>query len=217
VAFDSSQRRVVNFEETRFRDLVLASRERGEPDPGEAAALLAAEVAEGRLKLNLWNDRVEQWIIRLNRLAEWMPELQLPCITDDDKRFLLEQVCQGAVAYRQIKDREVFPALHQWLAPGQRELLDLYTPERLPIKGDKTAKVTYDAEQPPSISVVLQRLYDVNDTPTVASGRIPVTVHLLSPAQRPIATTSDLGRFWKEGYPHVKKELKGRYPKHEWR
>lgn len=216
-AFDAVQRRVVNYEETRFRDLVLASRERGEPDRAQAAALLATEVAEGRLVLNHWNERVEQWIIRLNRLSEWMPELELPQITPEDRHFLLEQICQGATAYRQIKDRDVFPALHQWLAPGQRELLDLYTPERLPLRNGKSAKITYAPDQPPAISAVLQHLYDMTESPAVAAGRVPLTVHLLSPAQRPIATTGDLARFWKEGYPLVKKDLKGRYPKHEWR
>jgi ATP-dependent helicase HrpB len=65
--------------------------------------------------------------------------------------------------------------------------------------------------------VVLQQLYEMKESPRIADGRVTLTVHLLSPAQRPIATTGDLGRFWVEGYPLVKKDLKGRYPKHEWR
>ena len=171
----------------------------------------------GRLKLEGWGERADQFIIRLNCLARWMPELELPPITDDDRRLLVEQICQGCIAYRQLKDKDVFPALHQWLSPMQRDLLDQHAPERIPLKNNRTAKVTYDDKQAPSISVVLQHLYDINQNPVVAAGRIPVVVHLLSPAQRPIQTTADLGRFWKESYPAIRNQMKGRYPKHEWR
>lgn len=215
--YDSIQRRVVNLEETRFRDLVLASRERGEPEPNVAASLLADEVQAGRLRLEGWGDKAEQWITRVNCLSQWMPELEIPPITDDDRRLLIEQVCHGSTAYRQIKDKPVEGALHQWLSPMQRDLLERYAPERLPLKNGKTAKVTYDTKQQPSISVILQQLYDVTENPKVAGGRVTVVIHLLSPAQRPIQTTGDLGRFWKEGYPAVRSQLKGRYPKHEWR
>lgn len=215
--YDAVNRRVMNLEEIRFRSLVLSSRERGEPDEGTAATLLADEVIAGKLTLNLWNDRVEQWITRVNCLSKWMPELEIPPITEEDRRLIIEQVCLGSTAYRQIKDKDVFPALHQWLSYSQRELLDKYAPERYALKNGKTAKITYDEKQPPSFGAVLQHLYDVNENPKVAGGRITVTVHLLSPAQRPIQTTGDLGRFWRESYPAIKAQLRGRYPKHEWR
>ena len=99
----------------------------------------------------------------------------------------------------------------------QRDLFEQYALERLSLKNGKSAKITYDEKQQPSVSVVLQHLYDVSENPKVAAGRITVVVHLLSPAQRPIQTTGDLGRFWRESYPAVKSQLKGRYPKHEWR
>lgn len=215
--YDAQQKRVINQELTRFRDLILIAKERGEPDETVAASLLADEVMAGRLKLEGWGERADQFIIRLNCLSKWMPELELPPITEDDRRLLVEQICHGCTAYRQLKDKDVFPALHQWLSPMQRDLLDRFAPERIPLKKDRSAKVTYDDKQAPSISVVLQHLYDINENPKIADQRVSVVVHLLSPAQRPIQTTGDLGRFWKEGYPAVRTQLKGRYPKHEWR
>jgi ATP-dependent helicase HrpB len=119
--------------------------------------------------------------------------------------------------YKEIREKPVDHALQQWLSHSQRELLDKFAPTSLTLKNGKNARITYDEKQQPSVSVVLQQLYDVNENPKVASGRITVVVHLLSPAQRPIQTTGDLGRFWKEGYPAVKTQLKGRYPRHEWR
>ncbi len=215
--YDATQRRVMNLEETRFRDLVLTSKERGEPDETTSASLLADEVIAGRLRLEGWGEKAEHWITRLNCLSKWMPELELPPIGDDDRRLLIEQVCHGCIAYRQLKDKDALPALHQWLSHNQREMLDRYAPDRIALKNGKTAKVTYDEKQQPSISVVLQQLYDMNDNPKVAGNKVTVIVHLLSPAQRPIQTTGDLGRFWKEGYPAVRAQLKGRYPRHEWR
>jgi ATP-dependent helicase HrpB len=215
--YDAINRRVMNLEEVRFRSLVLSSREKGEPDEATAATLLADEVMAGRLQLTLWNERVEQWITRVNCLSKWMPDIEIPAIGEEDRRIIIEQVCHGATAYRQLKDKDVFPALHQWLSHAQRDLLERYAPERLNLKNGKTARIVYDEKQPPSVSVVLQQLYDVHENPKVAGGRITVTVHLLSPAQRPIQTTSDLGRFWRESYPAVRTQLRGRYPRHEWR
>jgi ATP-dependent helicase HrpB len=215
--YDSVNRRVINVEEVRFRSLVLSSKERGEPDSSTAASLLAEEVVAGRLQLPLWNEKVEQWITRVNCLSKWMPEMEIPPITEEDRRLIIEQVCEGCVTYRQLKDKDIFPALHQWLSHGQRDLLERYAPDRLPLKNGRTARIEYDEKQAPSVPVVLQQLYDVHENPKVAAGRITVVVHLLSPAQRPIQTTADLGRFWKEGYPAVKAQLRGRYPRHEWR
>ncbi len=215
--YDAVNRRVMNLEEVRFRSLVLSSREKGEPDHNTAATLLADEVIAGRLTLTLWNERVEQWITRVNCLAKWMPDLEIPAITEEDRRIIIEQVCHGATAYRQLKDKDVFPALHQWLSHAQRDLLDRYAPERLDLKNGKTARIVYDEKQPPAVSAVLQQMYDFQENPKVAAGRVTVTVHLLSPAQRPIQTTGDIGRFWEEGYPAVRTQLRGRYPRHEWR
>jgi ATP-dependent helicase HrpB len=216
-AYDATNRRVICREETRFRDLTLSARESGTPDPATAASLLADQVENGSLQLPNWNEKVEQWITRLNCLAGWMPELELSPIGTEDRRLILEQVCHGCTTYRQLKERQVFPYLQQWLNPSQHSLLDHYAPERISFKKDRSTKITYSADANPAISVILQHLYDVERSPTIADGRITLTVHLLSPAQRPIATTGDLKRFWQEGYPLVKKDLKGRYPKHEWR
>lgn len=215
--YDTAMKRVFSREELRFRDVVLSAKDRSEVNPTLAASILAQEVIAGRIRLEGWGERADQFIARVNCLSKWMPELELPPITEEDRPLIIEQVCQGCVTAKQLQEKTVEPALHQWLNHMQRELLDKYAPERLSLKNGKTARITYDEKQQPSVPVVLQHLYDVNENPKVAGGRITVVVHLLSPAQRPIQTTGDLGRFWKEGYPAVRNQLKGRYPKHEWR
>jgi ATP-dependent helicase HrpB len=77
-------------------------------------------------------------------------------------------------------------------------------------------RIVYAPGEPPVLAVKLQELFGLADTPRIAGGRVPLTLHLLSPAGRPIQVTQDLKSFWERTYPEVKKELKGRYPKHPW-
>ena len=217
VQFDAQQKRVLAAEMLRFRDLALAAK-RIDPPPAEPAArLLAAEVLAGRLLLPNWDHSVEQWLARLNLLCQHCPDLQLPAITEDDKKHIIEQLCHGAVSYKDIKEREVKPIVMSWLSHAQRELLDKHAPERLTLPNGRTPKVNYENGKAPFISLRIQELYDVNQTPKIALGRVPVTVHILTPGMKPIQVTQDLPNFWREHYPNIKSELARKYPRHLWR
>ena len=217
VEFDAQQKRVLAAERLRFRDLALAAK-RVDPPPADAAArLLANEISAGRLLLPNWDHHVEQWLARLNLLCQQCADLQLPAITDDDKQAIIEQLCHGAVSYKDIKEREVKPVVMSWLSQSQRELLDKHAPERLTLPNGRTPKVNYENGKSPFISLRIQELYDVNQTPKVALGRVPVTVHILTPGMKPIQVTQDLASFWREQYPKIKSELARKYPKHLWR
>jgi ATP-dependent helicase HrpB len=160
---------------------------------------------------------VEQWVTRLNFLCANCPELQLPPFNDEDKQHVIEQLCHGAVSYKDIKEREVMPVVISWLSHAQRELLDKHAPDRLSLPNGRTPKVTYEKGKSPFISLRIQELYDVNQTPKIALGRVPVTVHILTPGMKPIQVTQDLANFWREHYPKIKSELARKYPKHLWR
>ena len=217
VQFDAQQKRVLAAELLRFRDLALAAK-RIDPPPADAAArLLADEILAGRLLLPNWDHSVEQWLARLNLLCQQCADLQLPAITEDDKKAIIEQLCHGAVSYKDIKEREVKPVVMSWLSHAQRELLDKHAPERLTLPNGRTPKVNYENGKSPFISLRIQELYDVNQTPKVAMGRVPVTVHILTPGMKPIQVTQDLANFWREHYPKIKSELARKYPKHFWR
>jgi ATP-dependent helicase HrpB len=217
VRYDGVTRRVVAEECVKFRDLVIGSH-RVEPPPEDAAAgLLAAEVVAGRLVLGGWDHGVEQWILRLNCLARWCPEFELPAVTEQDRRDLVAQVCHGAFGYKDIKDRPVRPTVQAWLSQAQQQLVEKHAPERLELPNGRRPKVTYAAEAPPFIALRIQELYDVTETPRVALGRVPVTVQILAPSMRPVQVTQDLANFWREHYPRLKSELQRKYPKHEWR
>jgi ATP-dependent helicase HrpB len=217
VEFDSTAKRVQAAELVRFRGLALSAK-RVDPPPAEAAArLLAGEILAGRLPLPNWDHGVEQWLARLHLLCQHCPELQLPDLTEDDRKHIIEQLCHGAVSYKDIKERDVKPLVMSWLSSAQRELLDKHAPERLTLPNGRTPKLVYEDGKSPHIALRIQELYDVNQTPKIAMGRVPVLVHILTPGMKPVQITQDLAGFWREHYPRLKSELQRKYPKHLWR
>jgi ATP-dependent helicase HrpB len=217
VYYDSLAKRVFAEEQVRFRDLTLSSRRLDPPPAGAAARLLAEEVSAGRLVLKNWDHGVDQWMLRLNLLSRWCPELQLPPIGEEDRHHLVEQLCQGAVSSKDLKDREVKPVVKSWLSGPQQELLEKHAPERLALANGRTPRVTYVADGPPFVALRIQELYDVAKTPHLAMNRVPVLIHILAPSMRPVQITQDLVGFWRDHYPRIKSELQRKYPKHEWR
>jgi ATP-dependent helicase HrpB len=218
VVYDESARRVIARRERRFRDLVLEAKPTAEEPPaGQAAALLAREVLAGRITLGEWNETVDQWIVRVNRLAEWFPELEVTPIAEADRATLVEQICYGSYGARDLKDKPVMPVLRDWLAAEQLAVLDDYLPERLVMANGRKARLRYEPAGPPVLSARIQELYGIDGRFTIGHGRVPVKIEVLAPNQRPIQVTDDLTSFWRDMYPKVKAELSRRYPRHEWR
>jgi ATP-dependent helicase HrpB len=99
---------------------------------------------------------------------------------------------------------------------SQRQRIDQLAPVRVTVPSGMERRIEYADGQPPVLAVKLQELFGLADTPRVAEGRIAVTLHLLSPGGKPLQVTQDLRGFWERTYPEVKKEMKGRYPRHPW-
>jgi ATP-dependent helicase HrpB len=100
-----------------------------------------------------------------------------------------------------------------WSVAGR---LDDVAPERLPVPSGSKVRVDYSDPAAPVLAVKVQEAFGWRDAPRLADGRVPVLLHLLSPAGRPVAVTRDLASFWQQGYPQVRAELRGRYPRHPW-
>jgi len=217
VEFDPALRRVVGHKVTLFHDLVLRSEEVSPKGNPTAAQLLAHEVLAGRCPLKHWDNAVEQWIERANFIATHFPELEFPRIDEAAKLLLVEQICQGATSYKEIKERQVWPAVKSWLSAAQQATLDDLAPERIKLAAGRAAKITYGDSAPPTIAARIQDLYDTPRGLAVGRGRIALRIQVLAPNHRPIQITNDLETFWREGYPKIKKELQRKYPKHQWR
>ena len=217
VTYDSSLRRVVGRTVTLFHDLVLAEKKAEQVPRAEAAAILAREVMAGNCPLKRWDHAVEQWIARLNFAAAAFPELELPQLRESDRALLIEQICQGATSYKEIKERPVTPVLKSWLSAAQQAALDQLAPERIKLPNNRQAKILYAAGKSPTISVRIQDLYGVAHRLTIGNGRVALRIEVLAPNHRPIQITDDLTTFWRESYPRIKQELQRKYPKHQWR
>lgn len=215
--FERSLNRVVVRRARVFRDLAIESRDRDAVPGIEASMCLAARVADGTLRLNGWNDDVEQWFRRVNFLAAVCPDLGLPVLGDEERQHVVLLVCDGATCYRDIKDAPVLPHARSLLDAAAAHLVDRHAPERIGLPSGRKAKVVYPAEGEPRVAGRIQELYGLEGGLAIAAGRHALTIEILAPNQRPVQVTKNLGTFWKETYPILKQQLSRRYPRHEWR
>ena len=217
--WNRATRAVEAFEQRRFAELVLERR--GVPaKPEDAQAALLTAIAESGLESLPWSEHAQALRARVACLREWCPELDLPDLSDAALLASLDEWLAPYLAGKTRLDALTSTLLGEALASrldhAQRHVIDEFAPESLTVPSGSSKRLHYEVGKPPVIAVKLQELFGLADTPRVARDRVPVTLHLLSPAQRPIQVTQDLRGFWERTYPEVKKELKGRYPRHPW-
>jgi len=219
VSFDAVQKRVLTRRERVFRGLVLSSRELPDFSSDAASSLLAEEVIAGRLTLEKWDSQVVAWINKVNFAAKHCPEFGIAPIDDAGKKMLIEELCLGATSYREIRDKSPWKTLHGWLSREQEAAMESLLPDTVSLPRKKhPAKIFYTEDGEAVVAATVQELYDCPGTRLrICGGKIPLVVEIQSPARRTVQRTNDLDAFWKTSYEGVKKELKGRYPKHEWR
>jgi len=222
--WDDARQIAEAFEERRFDALVVSRR--AVPVSGDDAlpVLLSAIRSRGMGSLP-WSESARRLRARMLALRSWQPELQLPDVSDVALAATLEQwlapYLSGKRRLEALQASDLSDALSAMLDYEQRRALDAHAPDELLVPSGMTRRLEYGARDddpgaPPVLAVKLQELFGLAETPRVGDGRVPVMLHLLSPGGRPIQVTQDLSGFWNRTYPEVKKELKGRYPKHPW-
>lgn len=181
--------------------------------------ILGALREEGLDMLN-WNRDIEGFCARCTLVSNSHPDENWPEISKDN---LLTTIDKWLAPYlgkcrsrNDLKRIDLLAALQSLFDWSQLQRLDKLAPERLKVASGSNIRLQYNTEGVPVLAVKLQEMFGEADTPRIAEGRIPVQLHLLSPAGRPLQVTQDLKNFWNEVYPEVKKEMKGRYPKHPW-
>lgn len=226
VAWDSRNETVVAHRQTKLGALILGESSLRDPAPERIAAALCAGIRQLGLSALPWTREARQFQGRVALLRaldgpDAGPDLSDQMLLDSLETWLAPHL----IGLRSRKDlaRLDLPAIlaapFDWT---QRRKLDELAPTHVPVPSGRAVAIDYPAEQPageiapPVLSVKLQELFGLSETPRVAGGRVPVLIHLLSPAGRPVQVTRDLANFWRTGYPAVKKDLKGRYPKHPW-
>nr|WP_295379224.1 ATP-dependent helicase HrpB [Pseudoxanthomonas sp.] len=220
VRWDAGRRALSAQRETRFDRIILKARSTGRVDPALAAQALTDAVRELGIDALPWTESLRQWRERVRSLREWMPELSLPDLSDEALLADLDRWLRPAFAGKSrldaLDETELGEALRSPLDWSLRQRIDALAPTRISVPSGMERRIEYTHGQPPVLAVKLQELFGLAETPRIADGRIPLTLHLLSPGGRPLQVTQDLRGFWERTYPEVKKEMKGRYPKHPW-
>jgi len=203
----------------RFADLIL-EQQRVPTNPEDAHASLLAAIRSLGIAQLPWSEAMLALRARIDSARAWAPELELPDVGDEallaSVEIWLGPFLNGKTRLEAVTPALLCEALAAQLTHSQRRGLDDVAPESIVVPSGKSHRIAYEPGKPPVLAVKLQELFGLADTPRVAKGAVPLMLHLLSPAQRPIQVTQDLRSFWDRTYPEVKKELKGRYPKHPW-
>ncbi len=219
VFWDSKEGRVVARKVQQFGKLNLVEKPAAASEEEITAVILDTLRSEGLELLN-WNPAVETFRARVALLREAYPGETWPDLSQDK---LLNNIDNWLVPFignaknsSDLKRIDLLVALQSLFDWQQLQRLDQLTPERLKIASGSSIRIQYGLDTRPILAVKLQEMFGEADTPRIAGGKIPVQLHLLSPAGRPLQVTQDLRTFWDEVYPEVKKEMRGRYPKHPW-
>ncbi|WP_373498261.1 ATP-dependent helicase C-terminal domain-containing protein, partial [Desulfococcus sp.] len=207
--------------EERFGELVLRHRPLREPEPERSAAAMMEGVRQMGLASLPWDRHIETWrarVIFLRREAAgglpW-PDLSSEALAGTLEVWLLPFL--GGITRRsQFQRLDLKGALGAMLSREQKKTLDELAPTHVVVPSGSRIPVDYAGGESPVLAVGLQEMFGAADTPRIAGGRVPLLLHLLSPAGRPIQVTRDLAGFWTGSYAQVKKEMKGRYPRHDW-
>jgi len=218
--FDPAREAVVGVASRRYRDLPLSEQEGAAVDEARAGEALAAAAEPRFAELFQPSARDGQLLARLRLAARLLPEEGWPAVDEPALRALLAEACQGRRSFAELRRLSWAERLRGRLRPDRRRALDEAFPERLRVPSGREAPIDYaPALEPggaPRLKVKLQEVFGLADGPRVGRGRLPLTLELLGPHGRPVQVTADLRSFWAEGYPAVRRELRGRYPRHPW-
>ncbi|MGE3809174.1 MAG: ATP-dependent helicase C-terminal domain-containing protein, partial [Gemmataceae bacterium] len=217
VFFDAEREAVVARKRLAYEDLVLEESAASLPEGDEVARVLQAAAAEHLERvLPAAGSAAASFLVRVRCLRAWLPELELPAFDESRLRELLSYLCLGCRSFANLRDANWLGVLQGQLTPRQLAAVEREAPERLLVPSGNRIALQYEVGRPPVLAVRIQELFGLADTPRLANGRVPVLLHLLAPNHRPQQVTSDLASFWRNTYPQVRKDLRGRYPKHAW-
>ncbi len=222
VWWDSREQAVLARRQRHLGALLLADA----PLPEPPADALAAALLEGIRELGIgalpWTPELRAWQARVLMLRAVDTRAPQPWPDVADAALLatlhawLGPWLGRATRREHLARLPLAEALHALLDWPQQQRLGELAPTHLAVPSGSRIAVDYLDEAGPSLAVRLQEVFGLEDTPRIAGGRVPVLMKLLSPARRPVQVTQDLKSFWAKGYHEVRRELKGRYPKHYW-
>ncbi|MDB5967769.1 MAG: hrpB [Hydrocarboniphaga sp.] len=208
-------------EERRSLGAIVLERRPLRADPDALAAAMLAGVSALGIAALPWLEAARQWQARVLSLRRWRAEDAWPDVSDEALAATLHGWLRphlaGITRCDHLERLDLSSILNGGLSYERQQRLAQLAPTHLAVPSGSRIALEYSAEgAPPVLAVKLQELFGLSKTPAVDEGRMPVMLHLLSPGKRPIQVTQDLAGFWERTYAEVRKELKGRYPRHPW-
>lgn len=220
IEWDEAQGTLKALRRSRIGQLTVKVQPLAKPSEDELHQAMLNGIRDKGLNVLNWTEDAQQLRLRLQCAARWLPDEAWPAV---DEASLLAELeawllphMGGVKSLRALKNVNVREALQAWLPWTLRQRLDSELPTHYTVPTGSRIAIRYDDEKPPALAVRMQEMFGEASTPTIAKGRVPLVLELLSPAQRPLQITRDLSAFWQGAYREVQKEMKGRYPKHVW-
>lgn len=220
IAWDPGEEAVLARRRTRLGALVLKEERLAAPDPDRVTAALVAGIRVLGLAALPWSSAAQSlrqrvlFLRRLDGATQW-PDFSDAALLDSIETWLAPYLA-GITRRAQLDRLDLAAALNAVLGHALRAALDRLAPSHIRVPSGSLVPIDYGAGEVPVLAVRLQELFGARSTPTLAAGRVPVLLHLLSPAGRPLQVTRDLGGFWTTSYLQIRAEMRGRYPKHPW-
>jgi len=220
IDWDPARQAVSAKRDLKLGALRLKSESLSNPGSEEIKRALIQGIQQAGLGCLPWTKKLRQWqervlfVHRHGQDGQPWPDVSEATLSSDLKRWLAPYLT-GVTGLRDLARIDLKGALFSFLSYEQHQQLDKLAPAHLTVPSGSRIPIDYSGHAP-VVAVRLQEMFGLEKTPAVLEGRQPLLIHLLSPASRPVQITADLAGFWKRGYREVKKELKGRYPKHYW-
>ncbi len=228
--WDSSGQAVLARRRIMLDSLVLeeAAPETSQCPENEMKRAVIFGILEYGLSCLPWTEELRQWQARVMLMRslegdEWpdtgdaaLAEGLRAALSHDGSACWLSPWLSGITRRTQFARIDLKAALFAMLSRSLSRRLEKEAPERITVPSGNAARIDYACQGGPALTVKLQEMFGQTKTPSVCGGKVPLTVHLLSPAGRPLQVTKDLAHFWKEGYAAVRAEMRGRYPRHPW-
>lgn len=219
IDWDEDQGAVRAVRELCLGAIILEQRPLAEPDAQKVAALMLAAIRRRGLDCLPWSAELRNWQARVLLLRRVQGD-SWPDVSDAALLRSLEQwlapYLAGSTRLMQLAGVPLKQALEALLDFHQRRTLNELAPTQVTVPTGRRVPLDYTLGDTPVLAVRVQEMFGLAQTPAIAGGRMPLVLHLLSPAGRPLQVTRDLAGFWKSSYRDVKKDMQGRYPKHPW-
>lgn len=220
VEWDEAQGTLKAWRRMRIGQLTVSVQPLAKPSEEELHQAMLNGIRDKGLAVLNWTPEAEQFRLRLHCAAKWLPEYDWPAVDEASLLATLENWLlphmTGVQSLRSLKSLNVTQALRGLLDYAMLQRLDSELPGHYTVPTGSRITIRYHEYNPPALAVRMQEMFGEAKTPTIAQGRVPLVLELLSPAQRPLQITRDLSAFWQGAYREVQKEMKGRYPKHVW-